>query len=348
MTYFSTPGVTLAPLKKCLLATVHASLEEQVFGHIRQAVLERVAHNEFTAVVFDLSSVHLLDAMPSVGRKFLLAGKGGLNLTHSEPRPQFDQRYAQGQRWVGSWLDGMDGPQVRAWAQALGIDTFVGTSGRVFPTEMKAAPLLRAWLQRLRHPKTGMPVQFHMRHRWQGWEGDRLVFARGEGQETLKVRARVTLLALGGGSLLLLGLLRGFNIYGETLPWVAGDTALRTLMSVLNFTKYPPSLDFLLFTLGLGLLGLAWLESVDNGFTRACATFGGAPMFYYLLHLYLLLVIGITLTAVLGANHAGRYGVEQLWQVWLLALLLMPVLYFPCRAFAHYKRASRQAWVRYF
>ncbi len=159
---------------------------------------------------------------------------------------------------------------------------------------------------------------------------------------------RRLLLALGGGSLLLLGLLRGFNIYGETLPWVAGDTALRTLMSVLNFTKYPPSLDFLLFTLGLGLLGLAWLESVDNGFTRACATFGGAPMFYYLLHLYLLLVIGITLTAVLGANHAGRYGVEQLWQVWLLALLLMPVLYFPCRAFAHYKRASRQAWVRYF
>jgi len=156
------------------------------------------------------------------------------------------------------------------------------------------------------------------------------------------------LLALGAGSLLLLGLLRGFNLYGETLPWVAGDTALRTAMSVLNFTKYPPSLDFLLFTLGLGLLGLAWLESVDNGFTRACATFGGAPMFYYLLHLYLLLAIGITLTAVLGANHGSRYGVEHIWQVWLLALLLMPVLYFPCRAFARYKRASKQAWVRYF
>jgi len=156
------------------------------------------------------------------------------------------------------------------------------------------------------------------------------------------------LLALGAGSLLLLGLLRGFNLYGETLPWVAGDTALRTAMSVLNFTKYPPSLDFLLFTLGLGMLGLAWLESVDNGFTRACATFGGAPMFYYLLHLYLLLAIGITLTAVLGANHGTRYGVEHIWQVWLLALLLMPVLYFPCRAFASYKRASKQAWVRYF
>ncbi len=159
---------------------------------------------------------------------------------------------------------------------------------------------------------------------------------------------RRLLLALGAGSLLLLGLLRGFNLYGETLPWVAGETALRTLMSVLNFTKYPPSLDFLLFTLGLGLLGLAWLESLDNGFTRACATFGGAPMFYYLLHLYLLLAISLTLTAVLGANHGQRYGVEHLWQVWLLALLLMPVLYFPCRAFANYKRSSQQAWVRYF
>ncbi|MBW3511294.1 MULTISPECIES: DUF1624 domain-containing protein [Janthinobacterium] len=159
---------------------------------------------------------------------------------------------------------------------------------------------------------------------------------------------RHLLLALGGGSLLLLAVLRGFNIYGETLPWVTGDTALRTAMSVLNFTKYPPSLDFLLFTLGLGLLGMAWLESVDNWFTRACATFGGAPMFYYLLHLYLLLAIGITLTAVLGANHGNRYGVEHIWQVWLIALALMPVLYFPCRAFANYKRTSKQAWVRYF
>ncbi|MGK5015949.1 DUF1624 domain-containing protein [Janthinobacterium sp. HLS12-2] len=159
---------------------------------------------------------------------------------------------------------------------------------------------------------------------------------------------RRLLLALGGGSLLLLAVLRGFNLYGETLPWVADETAVRTAMSVLNFTKYPPSLDFLLFTLGLGLLGLAWLESVDNWFTRACATFGGAPMFYYLLHLYLLLAIGITLTAVLGANHGARYGVEHIWQVWLIALSLMPLLYFPCRAFANYKRTSKQAWVRYF
>ena len=159
---------------------------------------------------------------------------------------------------------------------------------------------------------------------------------------------RRLLLALGGGALLLLAVLRGWNLYGETLPWVAGETALQTAMSVLNFTKYPPSLDFLLFTLGLGLLGLAWLEALDNWFVRACATFGGAPMFYYLLHLYLLLAIGSALTAVLGANHGSRYGVAHIWQVWLIALALMPVLYWPCRAFANYKRSSKQAWVRYF
>ncbi|MEF3084020.1 hypothetical protein V3391_17655, partial [Luteimonas sp. SMYT11W] len=76
--------------------------------------------------------------------------------------------------------------------------------------------------------------------------------------------------------------------------------------------------------------------------------FGGAPMFYYLLHLYLLLAIGLALTVVLGANHGARYGVEHVWQVWLIALALMPVLYFPCRAFANYKRTSQRAWVRYF
>ena len=170
------------------------------------------------------------------------------------------------------------------------------------------------------------------------------LYARGR---TPEGRRRL-LLALGGASLLLLALLRGFNLYGETMPWVAGDSALQTAMSVLNFTKYPPSLDFLLFTLGIGLLGLAWLETLDNWFVRACATFGGAPMFYYLLHLYLLLVIGSVLTSVLGANHGSRYGVEHLWQVWLIALALMPVLYWPCRAFANYKRTSKRAWVRYF
>lgn len=159
---------------------------------------------------------------------------------------------------------------------------------------------------------------------------------------------RRKLLMLGAGCLALLAVLRGFNLYGETQPWVTGETTVQTVMSILNFTKYPPSLDFLLFTLGFGLLGLAWLETLDNWFIRACATFGGAPMFYYLLHLYLLLIIGITLTALFGANHGNRYGVEHIWQVWLMALVMMPVLYFPCRAFANYKRRSTQAWVRYF
>ena len=143
-------------------------------------------------------TVHLFDAMPSIGRKFLLAGRGGLNLTPSEPRPAFDSRYGAMQAWVTEWLDGLDGAQVRAWADALGGHTFVGSSGRVFPHEMKAAPLLRAWLQRLRHPASGVPVRFHMRHRWVGWEGGNLVFQH-QG-ERLRVRPQATLLALGGAS----------------------------------------------------------------------------------------------------------------------------------------------------
>lgn len=143
--------------------------------------------------------VHLFDAMPSVGRKFLLAGRGGLNLTHSEDAAAFRQRYAERATEVGRWLDQMDAQAVRDWAHGLGIETFVGTSGRVFPTEMKAAPLLRAWLHRLRHPSSGVPVQFHMRHRWTGWQGDALTFQTPQVQQ-LTVKARATVLALGGAS----------------------------------------------------------------------------------------------------------------------------------------------------
>lgn len=161
-------------------------------------------------------------------------------------------------------------------------------------------------------------------------------------------RRRQVLRMIGIGALILLAVLRGFNIYGEALPWVAGDSAVQSVMSFLNFTKYPPSLDFLLMTLGAGALALAALEPRDNWFTRACATFGGAPMFYYLLHLYLLLGLQHVLVAVFGANHGVRFGVDHVWPVWVLALALMPVLYFPCRAFARFKRRSSQAWVRYF
>jgi uncharacterized flavoprotein (TIGR03862 family) len=121
--------------------------------------------------------VDLYDAMPSVGRKFLLAGKGGMNITHSEPtRPsRRATAAAQGSR---AWLAGFTPEQVRAWIHALGIDTFVGTSGRVFPTDMKAAPLLRAWLHRLREAG----VRFHMRHRWLGWRDGALLFATPDGE----------------------------------------------------------------------------------------------------------------------------------------------------------------------
>ena len=141
--------------------------------------------------------VHLFDAMPSVGRKFLLAGKGGLNLTHSEDTAQFVARYGSQQTAVGNWLQDFGADQVKSWAAGLGVETFVGTSGRVFPLDMKAAPLLRAWLQRLRHAP--QPVQFHMRHRWIGWslQGD-LCFETPT--RPALVGADAVVLALGGGS----------------------------------------------------------------------------------------------------------------------------------------------------
>ena len=150
-------------------------------------------------------SVHLFDAMPSVGRKFLLAGKGGLNLTHSEPFEAFAGRYGVRRAAIEPPLRDFDADALRAWAAGLGVDTFVGTSQRVFPADMKAAPLLRAWLQRLRHPMApGVPVTFHMRHRWTGWDADgALCFDTPAGPR--QVRARAVLLALGGGSWARLG-----------------------------------------------------------------------------------------------------------------------------------------------
>jgi uncharacterized flavoprotein (TIGR03862 family) len=143
--------------------------------------------------------VDLYDAMPSVGRKFLLAGKGGMNITHSEPYLDFVRRYGERAAHVAPWLERFDAHAVRAWIHGLGVDTFIGSSGRVFPADMKAAPLLRAWLHRLRDAG----VQFHMRHRWLGWDGAALRFATPDG-ETL-VQADAVILALGGGSWARLG-----------------------------------------------------------------------------------------------------------------------------------------------
>ena len=146
--------------------------------------------------------VELFDAMPSIGRKFLLAGKGGLNLTHSEPLESFLDRFGSRRTELEPMLRTFGPTELRAWAQALGIATFVGSSGRVFPTDLKAAPLLRAWLHRLR----AAGVSFHMRHRWIGWGdgGDpALRFAGPQGDVDVEVDAVV--LALGGGSWARLG-----------------------------------------------------------------------------------------------------------------------------------------------
>ena len=153
-------------------------------------------------------AVHVYDAMPSVGRKFLLAGLGGLNLTHAEPFDTFVTRYGARQDACRAWLQDFDANAIRDWVKGLGLDTFVGTSQRVFPTDMKAAPLLRAWLHRLRHPSQGAPVTFHMRHRWNGAlvhhdHGYTLSFDTPQGPVT--TQARAVLLALGGGSWAKLG-----------------------------------------------------------------------------------------------------------------------------------------------
>lgn len=144
--------------------------------------------------------VDLYDAMPSVGRKFLMAGKGGLNLSHAEPRGQFLARYGDRRTFVEPWLGAFGADELRAWAGNLGIETYVGSSGRIFPTDMKAAPLLRAWLHRVR----ANGVKFHVRHRWLGWnETGELRFATANGE--VAVRADAVVLALGGGSWARLG-----------------------------------------------------------------------------------------------------------------------------------------------
>jgi uncharacterized flavoprotein (TIGR03862 family) len=140
-------------------------------------------------------AVNVFDAMPSVGRKFLLAGKGGLNITHAETFERFVPRYAERAPALLPALQSFGPQALRDWCAALGISTFVGSSQRVFPTDMKAAPLLRAWLQRLR----AQGVRFHMRQRWLGWSADgALRFTGPLGEQQLRPAA--TVLALGGAS----------------------------------------------------------------------------------------------------------------------------------------------------
>lgn len=168
-------------------------------------------------------SVALYDAMPSVGRKFLLAGIGGMNITHSEPHSKLLTRYAQATPALKTYLDDFSADNLQQWIHGLGIETFVGSSGRVFPTDMKAAPLLRAWLHRLRE----LGVQLYPRHRWCGWAGDgslKLIEQRNNQNIEKTIRADALVLALGGASWQRLGsdgawvtLLREKNIPVTTL-----------------------------------------------------------------------------------------------------------------------------------
>jgi len=171
--------------------------------------------------------VQVFDAMPSVGRKFLLAGKGGLNLTHAESFDAFVPRYGAAAEALMPMLQAFGANELRAWTHGLGVETFVGTSQRVFPTDMKAAPLLRAWMQRLRHPEAaGVPVQFYMRHRWLGWEPtsslgnavgasdgvSHLSFDTPDGP--LQASFDAVVLSLGGGSW------RRLGSDGAWVPWL--------------------------------------------------------------------------------------------------------------------------------
>jgi uncharacterized flavoprotein (TIGR03862 family) len=154
------------------------------------------------------ANVTVYDAMPSAGRKLLMAGRGGLNLTHSEALPEFLSRYGAAMSQLAPAITALPPDTLRQWSEALGQPTFVGSSGRVFPKAMKASPLLRAWLRRL----DSAGVQFALRHRWTGWEDGHLSFSTPEGKRV--VHADATVLALGGASWPRLG---SDGAWGETL-----------------------------------------------------------------------------------------------------------------------------------
>ncbi|MBK9625845.1 MAG: TIGR03862 family flavoprotein [Rhodocyclaceae bacterium] len=167
--------------------------------------------------------VHVFDAMPSVGRKFLLAGRGGLNLTHSEASEAFITRYRMPRAHIERWLAEFDAPALRAWAHRLGIETFVGSSGRIFPLGMKTSPLLRAWLVRLAE----LQVRIHLRHRWQGWnDTGQLEFTTPAGSTSFAPSA--TILALGGGSWARLG------SDGAWMPLLAAQGVATSLLRPAN------------------------------------------------------------------------------------------------------------------
>ena len=158
-------------------------------------------------------------------------------------------------------------------------------------------------------------------------------------------RRRLVLLGL-----LMLGLfavLRAINLYGEPVPWAVQSGLLGTVMSVLNLTKYPPSADFLLLTLGVGTLLLAGFEKVWPRLVSGLAVFGGAPLFFYLIHLYALHLACRACLAAFGANQGEGFGVPHIGWVWAIAVLAAVPAWFACRRFAALKRRSSQWWMKY-
>ncbi|CAM3983442.1 MULTISPECIES: DUF1624 domain-containing protein [Pseudoalteromonas] len=155
------------------------------------------------------------------------------------------------------------------------------------------------------------------------------------------------LVGLGLACVALFAILRGFNIYGETLPWQQFASSSETLMSLFNVTKYPPSLSFLLITLAMMFFGLWLFERPLNRFLNALRTFGSVPMFFYIVHLYALLVLYAIGHAIYGANQGRYFGVDHIGWIWLIAALLALALYWPTQWFSAYKRKSKKPWLKY-
>ncbi|WP_232525272.1 DUF1624 domain-containing protein [Motilimonas pumila] len=155
------------------------------------------------------------------------------------------------------------------------------------------------------------------------------------------------LLKLGLVCFALLAVLRGFNIYGEALPWSMQDSFITSVMSFLNFTKYGPSLDFMLLTIGLSMVFLSKMEHVDNRVTDILKTFGSAPLFFYVLHLYVLLISYEILKVTFGSTQGELFGVDYVWQVWAFTIPLAALLYFPTKAFSRYKHSHKNSWVKF-
>ena len=161
-----------------------------------------------------------------------------------------------------------------------------------------------------------------------------------------KRRKTLTTLALSMWGLLIV--LRSTNLYGEVLPFEIQDTAVQSVMSFINYTKYPPSLDYVLFTLGAAFLILVGLDKVNNQYSKVIENFGSAPMFFYILHLAVLLVLYRIAINVWGPNHGDMFAFDDVWQIWAGAVVLGVTLYFPTKAFSAFKKKSGNPLIKYF